>query len=198
MIILILCTKYFIVPCWSHACVGDMGIWDGGCVPLSSAGPHESCGTEKCCHSAPNHSAACAPGTIVHSDQWASYNQVGNLPNVAVNHSVEFVSPTGVHTQNVESYWNRAKIKLKRMRGCAAQEVPSYLMSSCGVNGLGRQLGRPWMASSATLHSNILCDFSLLSLLGVNKLCQLLKHNARNLPKHLTYYYPAQRMRSEG
>ena len=44
-----------------------------------------------------------------------------------LNHSVEFVSPSGVHTQNVESYWNRSKMKLKRMRGCAAKEVPSYL-----------------------------------------------------------------------
>ena len=66
-----------------------------------------------------------APGTVIHSDQWASYNQVGTLPNVSahrtVNHSVEFVSQSGVHTQNVESYWNRSKMKLK------AKEVPSYL-----------------------------------------------------------------------
>ena len=57
------------------------------------------------------------PGTIVHSDQWAAYRRVGTLPNVqqydTVNHSVEFISPTGVHTQNVESYWNRVKTKLK-------------------------------------------------------------------------------------
>jgi len=52
------------------------------------------------------------PGTIVHSDQWAAYNQVASLNPVAqhstVNHSIEFVnSSTGVHTQNIESYWNR-------------------------------------------------------------------------------------------
>ena len=73
-----------------------------------------------------------APGTIVHSDQWAAYNQVATLPNVGghstVNHSVTFVDPTtGTHTQNVESYWNRAKMKLKRMRGCHATQLPGYL-----------------------------------------------------------------------
>ena len=73
-----------------------------------------------------------APGTVIHSDQWHSYNGVSQLPNVSshrtVNHSVEFVdSVTGVHTQNIESYWNRVKMKLKRMKGCRAEEIPGYL-----------------------------------------------------------------------
>ena len=73
-----------------------------------------------------------APGTIVHSDQWAAYNRVGSLPNVSghdvVNHTYHFVDPTtGVHTQNVESYWNRVKGKLKRMKGCTSDQLPSYL-----------------------------------------------------------------------
>ena len=35
-----------------------------------------------------------------------------------------FVEPTtGVHTQNVESYWNRVKTKLKRMKGCHGQAI---------------------------------------------------------------------------
>ena len=73
-----------------------------------------------------------ARGTKIYSDQWAAYRQVSTLPNVAshhtVNHSVEFVnSVTGVHTENIESYWNRAKIKLKRMRGCHELELSGYL-----------------------------------------------------------------------
>ncbi len=59
-----------------------------------------------------------APGTIIHSDMWSSYRRVAALPNVAahrtVNHSIQFVTPAGVHTQNIESYWNRVKTKLKR------------------------------------------------------------------------------------
>ena len=72
------------------------------------------------------------PGTVIHSDCWAAYNNVASLPNIAshgtVNHSIEFVnSVTGVHTQNIESYWNRIKIKLKRMRGVTEQQLPLYL-----------------------------------------------------------------------
>ena len=45
-----------------------------------------------------------APGTIIHSDEWAAYRRVQGLPTVAahgvVNHSLHFVEPTtGVHTQ---------------------------------------------------------------------------------------------------
>ena len=73
-----------------------------------------------------------ANGSTVWSDEWAAYNRVASLPNVdshgVVNHSIEFVNATtGVHTQNVESYWNRVKIKLKRMCGCHEHQLASYL-----------------------------------------------------------------------
>ena len=72
------------------------------------------------------------PGTIVHSDEWAAYNQVQQLPNVqqhsTVNHSITFVNPaTGTHTQNIESYWNRVKTKFKRMKGVHEVMLTSYL-----------------------------------------------------------------------
>ena len=71
-------------------------------------------------------------GTIIHSDQGSMYNRVASLPAVAshgtVNHSIECVNTTtGVHTQNIESYWNREETKLKRMKGCHQTELPSYL-----------------------------------------------------------------------
>ena len=56
-----------------------------------------------------------ALGTIVHSDEWSSYHPVGGLPNVSS------------HTQNMESYWNRVKTKLKWMKRCHAHQLPSYL-----------------------------------------------------------------------
>ena len=45
-----------------------------------------------------------------------------------VNHSLHFIEPnTGVHTQNIESYWSRVKTKRKRMRGCHEHQLPSYM-----------------------------------------------------------------------
>ena len=45
-----------------------------------------------------------------------------------VNHSLHFVDPvTGVHTQNIESYWNRVKTKFKRMKGVHETMLDSYL-----------------------------------------------------------------------
>ena len=60
------------------------------------------------------------------------HTEMQQLENVArhnvVNHSLHSVDPvTGVHTQHVESYWNRVKAKLKRMKGCHADQLPSYL-----------------------------------------------------------------------
>ena len=72
------------------------------------------------------------PGTTVYSDEWSAYRRVQSLPNVqsyqTVNHSLHFVDPTtGVHTQNVESYWARVKLRFKRMKGVDARQLPSYL-----------------------------------------------------------------------
>ena len=61
----------------------------------------------------------------------AAYRNISHLPNVAshstVNPSVEFVDPSGTHTQNIESYWCKVKMKLKRMKGCPEDEVVGYL-----------------------------------------------------------------------
>ena len=109
-----------------------MGVWDGGHLTIPSTGVMQVVHTQDAATLLTiinNHVAA---GTIVHSDEWAAYNRTGNLPNVGshstVNHSLTFVDPvTGTHTQHVESYWNRCKTKLKRMKGCVEHQIPSYL-----------------------------------------------------------------------
>ena len=87
-----------------------------------------------------------APGTTVHSDEWAAYRRVQSLGNIAshqtVNHSLHFVDPaTGVHTQHIESYWNRVKTKLKRMKGCHSHQLPSYLDEFLWRERYGRTAG---------------------------------------------------------
>ena len=69
------------------------------------------------------------PGSIIHSDQWRAYNRISDtFQHEKVNHSENFVDPdTGVHTQNIESYWSKAKTRFKRMKGVAADQLESYL-----------------------------------------------------------------------
>ena len=65
------------------------------------------------------------PGSTVWGDEWAAYTQVQQLPPVTHHQTVnQFVNPvTGVHTQNVESFWNHVKTKFKRMKGVQEKYV---------------------------------------------------------------------------
>ena len=50
------------------------------------------------------------------------------LAHLTVNHFLRFKdSVTGVHTENIESYWNRVKTKIKRMKGVHKHQLSSYL-----------------------------------------------------------------------
>ena len=71
------------------------------------------------------------PNTGVWSDEWWAYSNVANLTNVSIHktviHSVNFIDRvTGVHTNHIESYWNRVK-KFKRMKGVSKDLLDSYL-----------------------------------------------------------------------
>lgn len=75
-------------------------------------------------------SSWCEPGAIIYTDGWAAYNQLGSLGfrHHSVIHERHFVDPeTGVHTNSVESYWQRCKRKLKKMYGTKFTLLPSYL-----------------------------------------------------------------------
>ncbi|XP_066917944.1 uncharacterized protein [Clytia hemisphaerica] len=71
--------------------------------------------------------------SIIHSDEWRAYiNLPQFVPNCighdTVNHTYHFVDPqTGAHTQNIESYWNRFKLKIKAMKGIRRVDLQSYM-----------------------------------------------------------------------
>ena len=105
--------------------------------------------------------ASVAPGSIVHSDELSAYRQIQSqtgLTHRTVNHSLHFVSPTGVHTNNVESYWNRAKMKIKAMRGCTRDKLSSYLdeFKLCGKKDMARLQQTASITCSVTLPSTVL------------------------------------------
>jgi transposase-like protein len=57
------------------------------------------------------------PGSIVYSDMWRGYINIENELNIrhsTVNHSKEFVSDEGVHTNSIEGSWAGLKLNLSK------------------------------------------------------------------------------------
>jgi len=52
------------------------------------------------------------PGTTIISDCWAAYSSLHEegYTHFTVNHSIEFVSETGAHTNTIESTWKQVKV----------------------------------------------------------------------------------------
>ena len=71
------------------------------------------------------------PGSTIHSDVWAAYNQIGNIgyQHGTVNHTYNFVDPqTGVHTNRVKAMWMRAKNKFQAHHGATNRQMnPDYM-----------------------------------------------------------------------
>lgn len=68
-------------------------------------------------------------GATIKSDEWASYkalNEEGYI-HLTVNHSVNFVSPSGVHTQAIESLWSHVKSIFKIRKGTHKDKLAGYL-----------------------------------------------------------------------
>lgn len=75
-------------------------------------------------------SRICREGTIIHSDEWKAYSRLieNGFIHQTVNHSIQFINPeTGVHTQNIESYWSKMKLRGKKMKGIHKRQLKSYL-----------------------------------------------------------------------
>ncbi|KII72142.1 hypothetical protein RF11_13040 [Thelohanellus kitauei] len=60
-------------------------------------------------------------GSLIWRDEWAAHNAInngGSFQRGSVDHSQNFISQTGVHTQNVKRMWSQLRLKLvKNMRG---------------------------------------------------------------------------------
>lgn len=69
-------------------------------------------------------------GSIVRSDEWPAYNGISSLGFVheRICHKREFVNnETGVHTQHIESYWNKQKNRIKIMMGVKKSVLQEFL-----------------------------------------------------------------------
>lgn len=70
------------------------------------------------------------PGSTIQSDEWAAYNQIETRGYIhkTVNHSKNFVNPNdGTHTQNIESFWNTMKLKIKTKKGIQKSCLSEYI-----------------------------------------------------------------------
>lgn len=57
------------------------------------------------------------PGTMIYSDMWKAYQAIPrcegyNFGYKTVNHSVEFVTSEGIHTNCIEGFWAILKAKI--------------------------------------------------------------------------------------
>lgn len=75
-----------------------------------------------------------APGSIICSDQWASYNNITSIDvsppyeHRTVNHSENFVNPAdGTTTNHIECMWKNCKRKFKTMNGIQSTMLTSHL-----------------------------------------------------------------------
>jgi hypothetical protein len=89
----------------------------------------------------------CAPGTRIISDGWAAYNRLNEIgfEHHVVIHEQHFVDPeTGLHTNNVEAYWQRCKRQFKRMYGTSRALLPSHVDQLLWRERFGKSFSDRW------------------------------------------------------
>ena len=89
----------------------------------------------------------CLPGTIIVSDGWSGYSRVEEygFSHEVVVHERHFVDPTtGIHTNNVENYWQRCKRRFKRMYGTSDELLSSHIDEFLWIERYGRTLIERW------------------------------------------------------
>ncbi len=93
-------------------------------------------------------------GSTIHSDMWRSYNKLADLGYVhhTVNHSTHFVDAlTGVHTQKIESSWNKLKLRFKAMKGVSKEHMDGYLTKRMFLDRYGGSTRRIFIKIIALL-----------------------------------------------
>ena len=87
-----------------------------------------------------------APGSRVWSDQWKGYSGLDDagLDHDTVNHSVNFVSEDGVHTQMIESTWAAVKGFLRGRHIKARSTVMEHVHEWCFRRNLGSSFVACW------------------------------------------------------
>ena len=77
----------------------------------------------------------CAPGSEIHSDEWAAYAHLSTIGFVhgTVNHQHNYVNPAnGNHTQGIERSWLDCKTEImKKMRGVPVHQLQGHLDFFC-------------------------------------------------------------------
>lgn len=73
------------------------------------------------------------PNSTIWSDDWRGYAGLNHdFYHEVVNHSNEYVTENGVHSQNVERMWKQLKLKvMKLMSGTNANLLPTHLAEYC-------------------------------------------------------------------
>jgi ISXO2-like transposase domain len=68
-------------------------------------------------------------GTVILTDMWKGYSDLHSigLTHDTVNHSIGFISPTGVHTNSIEGTWNGIKIGVPS-RNRTFGDMPDFLL----------------------------------------------------------------------
>lgn len=72
------------------------------------------------------------PGSILHTDGYASYPRVAanlNLAHRIVNHNAGFVTIDGIHTNNIEGFWAHLKSSMRKENGVKRVNIDNWLVS---------------------------------------------------------------------
>jgi hypothetical protein len=99
----------------------------------------------------------CLPGTVIVSDGWRAYSGLRELGfcHEVVVHEHFFVDPiTGVHTNNVENYWQRCKRQLKRIYGTSRELLSTHIDNFLWEERYGKTISDRWHSFFRTMASN--------------------------------------------